>query len=567
MEVELVAAETQVVVAIGHEIQPAALGVEHRIELAGLVRRELAGLPAFEIVDPDRRIATGPGFDVGQKATVRRPGVAGQILLPTAVHLTGAAIEIDHPQPLLLVCVGQQARIRRPLRREPPDITITGDPARLAAAILCPQIQLVLARGITEVGDPTAIGRPGHAVFAGIRTAAEIARLTVLGRQGEHLATRTEYRPLTARRQVITFDEASRLDPTRPCLRKITGQAHRNFLAFATGRVEPPQPTTLLEHDPIRTRARPQDILAEIGQPARLAACRRDRIQIEVIVAIGQEIHRIAHPHRLMIGGPVIGQADRTVGREVVHPHVLRPPAAIALPGPEIPIDRRVHQLRPIRRQHATADFRNRQRRLHAAREWHPIRPAIALTGRIAVGTHQDVCAIRRPVEHPVIGATTRRHRPDIGVPGELARLTTRCRHHMHLPGAAVLGREGDPGAIRREFGVQLLPRMRGQPDRLTALSRHPIQIASVDEYHLLAVDIGKPQQLALSTDGQRKHQCRQHDSSGTEGSDHGGLAGQKTNRECSRASTTASVRMVMAAGRCRASSTHVIPHDGNISP
>ncbi len=134
---------------------------------------------------------------------------------------------------------------------------------------------------------------------------------------------------------------------------------------------------------------------------------------------------------------------------EVVDPHVLGAPAAVALPAAELAVDRCIDDRRAIGREHGAAALRHGQRRLEAALGGHLIEPAAAFVVGHAVRAEEYELAVRAPVEHAIVRATARRHAADIVVPGELARCAAPCRNHVDLTRAVVLGRKCDPAAIR----------------------------------------------------------------------------------------------------------------------
>ena len=232
------------------------------------------------------------------------------------------------------------------------------------------------------------------------------------------------------------------------------------------------------------------------------------------MVAVGREIDRVANPGRLAVRSRVVGQAPCTVVGEVEGPDILRAANAIALPAAELAVDRRVHKALAVRRKHATAGFRNRQRGFHATGHWHEIRASAAVIGCHPVGTHQHVGTVHSPVEHAIVGAAAHPLTTDVVVAGELAGLSASGGHDINLAGAVVFGGEGDGTAIGRELRIQLLPRMRGQVHGRAATGGHGVDVAALDEGDGVRADVGKAQHArfrrSLGKCHARGHEARQ---------------------------------------------------------
>ena len=413
--------------------------------------------------------------------------------------MRAAAVDLDPAQAHLFVGVRELLRVRRPDRAVAPHVAVGGDAARLAAAVGGAHVDLVLAAGVGQVRDPARVRRPGHADLARRRRVAEVADRTVLGRHGPDLAARAEHRALAAGREAQGFDLRADVLPRRQRVRRLGRHPDRHLHRGGGAGVVAPDPAALLEHHRVGTARGPQHVeVVEGGDGARFAAPRRDRIQVERGRAVGGEVDRVADPGRLVVTAAEIGQAARGVARKVVHPHVLRAAAAVALPAAEVAVDRRVGELGAIGREAARARFGDRQRGFDAAVHRHQVRAPAALVEGHAVGAHQHLLAVRGPVQHPVVGAAAHRHRADVAVVGELARGAAGGRHHVHLARARVLGAERDPGPVRRELGIELEALVRGQALRGAAVAADEVQVPGVDEDDVRARDIGEAQQARL---------------------------------------------------------------------
>ena len=75
------------------------------------------------------------------------------------------------------------------------------------------------------------------------------------------------------------------------------------------------------------------------------------RVEVELAIAVGQEIDRLADPHRLGVVAAPGGLGDLFVRKviEIEHPDPGGSPAAIILPLPEGLAQRRVSKELPIR--------------------------------------------------------------------------------------------------------------------------------------------------------------------------------------------------------------------------
>ncbi len=248
----------------------------------------------------------------------------------------------------------------------------------------------------------------------------------------------------------------------------------------------------------------------------RFRSVRRVAIQVQRVIAVRGKEDIVADPDRLVIGRRMIRQLFRRVVFEIVDPHVLGATAAITFPGPELSVDGRVHDLPAVRREHAAAALRDFHGQLVAAVCRNQVVAAHAHAPGQAVRPHQNVLAIPRPIEDAVVRAAARRHGTDVVVPGQLARCAAGRRDDVDLSRAVVLCRIGDPGAIRRKFGKLFQAVMRGQPDSRPAIRRCDIQIAGVNEYDSVVVNIGKPQQPCFAGDSDFRDRQNQDEQDGS---------------------------------------------------
>ncbi len=520
--IELVGRKLEVPVTRGGEVKIAALRIEHRVLLVGVVESELPGLAVARRVDPDRAVVALVDLGVGEPLAVRRPGVLRQVAERTVgvaggVHLAdAAAVDIHDVEAVGAVGKGQLFRIGRPLGRKAPRVAVTGHLARLAAAVLGADVDLVLAGGVRQVGNPLAVRGPGDADFARCRRAREIADLAVLGRRGEDFAAGAEHRALAGGRNVEALDLGLDVLEGRQRMRPVAAHLDGNTTGLALGRVMQPDVAAILEHDALAVRAGPQDVeILEIRDLADIGAVHRHDEQVERVFPVGGPVDAAVHPQRLVVGADEVGQLARGVVREVIGPHVLRAAAPVPFPGAELAVDRRVDVGLAVAGQHSPAGFRRPQPPGHAALERHQQGHAHALSVRRAVGAHQHVLAVGRPVQHAVVRPAARRHRAHVGVEGQLARLAPGRGHHPDLARSGVLGGVGEPAPVRRKLRVKLLALVGSQALRDPARRKRGVDIPAVDEGDLVAVDVGEAQQPGVlgherGRAEQRKHQEQQ---------------------------------------------------------
>src|SRR5207245_2356213 len=68
----------------------------------------------------------------------------------------------------------------------------------LPVSVLRPEVELVLAALVGEIGDPTAVGRPGRVALGGAGAVGDIANIPLLGGDGEDFPAGLEDRAGTA---------------------------------------------------------------------------------------------------------------------------------------------------------------------------------------------------------------------------------------------------------------------------------------------------------------------------------------------------------------------------------
>ena len=175
------------------------------------------------------------------------------------------------------------------------------------------------------------------------------------------------------------------------------------------------------------------------------------RIEVELAIAIRQEVHRIVDPHRLSVVATVRGLGDFFV-RQVVQledPDPGGSPTSIILPlAPDFP-KRRIRQVFPIRRDRSHVGGRDRHWLGNTSRDADREELGVPAREDRALRAEQNFAVGGKPA-HDVLA----------GVPGQPRRLAPLRGNHIDVHVAIIAGREGDVLAVRREVRVPLLARV-----------------------------------------------------------------------------------------------------------
>ena len=246
--------------------------------------------------------------------------------------------------------------------------------------------------------------------------------------------------------------------------------------------------------------------------------------QVDRAVAIRQEVHGVADPHRRAVVAVGPRQLfDGAIGK-VDQPDRTRAPAAIVAPQAAL-------VLRPVGREAEpdllVGDATAVRRIAPAEGSWH--RQHFRNRGDCAVGAdrhrpepedgretghgHGVAC---RCEEHAAPVRTPAARGIDARMEGEARRFAAGHRHDVDVGVAADRRREGETRSVRREPRIDLGARRRRQPPRLSAAAGHGPQVAAVFERDQLAADGRTAQQSrALRQRGVAEREHRedgQHD-------------------------------------------------------
>ena len=279
------------------------------------------------------------------------------------------------------------------------------------------------------------------------------------------------------------------------------------------GRVEDVDLAAFFEGDAAVAAGRPQDVIVlEGGDLFDLGRLQVIGIEVERQVPVGDEDDLVLDPDGVLVRAFEIGESLGRVLVQIVGPDVLGPAALVALPGAEFAGDGRVGDRPAVRRERAAAGFGDLQGRLQSAVEAdQEILPVPLAEGR-AVAAEKDLFGIRGPVQDLIVVSAARRHEADRIVIGQLTGRSAFGGDDVHLAGARILARKGNPFAVGADLGGKLQPRVRSQAPGRTPLGRNGPDVAGVDEDEQIAVDVRRPQEPGLAggqEDRQRQDENR----------------------------------------------------------
>ena len=388
----------------------------------------------------ERTEARGIRHPAAVGAPRRRQRTRGHHPRIAADDLGLAAGHVEYPHVQVRIAVEQLGAVGRPGRRVVARGRVEQNLPRRRDAVLRLDHQPVLARRVAEIRHVFAVGRPGGlAVGRGARR-REIAHVALVGRYREDLTAGFDHHALAGRRQPHVRDATGHVLPVRHHPREVAHGPDRHHGRLAGLHVELVDVAALLEDQRAATRA--ERLHVEVGKARQLRELLgggRERPHVRHPVAIRQEVHGIAEPHRVDLLGARPRRRDDVVRREVGNPDGL---VLAALVIASLFVPRVVHAVgdaRAIRRQLALIAARQRQRRLGAAGRRHgpEARRGRGRSGR-ARRREEHAGAVGRPALHD-IGA---------GMPREPRRVAAVDRHHVDVGGAGVVGAERERAAV-----------------------------------------------------------------------------------------------------------------------
>ena len=198
----------------------------------------------------------------------------------------------------------------------------------------------------------------------------EVARIALLGRHRDDLAAIFEHGPVAAGRDCEVADVLRIACEAGPRLGQVGGHADLEPVRLPLVRVEDVDPAGLLV-DQLSGAGRGAGdregiVIGASGDGFRAAIV---RIEVELAVAVGEKVDRLADPHRLGVVAAPGGLGDLLVRKviELEDPDPRRRSAAVVLPLAEDLAERGVGQEFPVGRDRPFLAGRDRQTLGHAA--------------------------------------------------------------------------------------------------------------------------------------------------------------------------------------------------------
>jgi hypothetical protein len=219
-------------------------------------------------------------------------------------HVRLAARDFHEPQPEMRVVEGDVLPIWRPRRRVRTTRLWQRDLARCAEAVLRRDVQLVLAGAVAEVRHRPTVGRPHRPDLRRAARVRDVADVPLLGGDGEDLTARFDRGAPPGGRQREIRHVTPDVLPLRHHPREVTGGSDAHHLVLAARRIEGVDVARLLEHDGAGARVERLDV--EVGELRRLLQLRRARVprpHVRHAVAVGDEVHHVAHPDGIHVLG------------------------------------------------------------------------------------------------------------------------------------------------------------------------------------------------------------------------------------------------------------------------
>ena len=180
------------------------------------------------------------------------------------------------------------------------------DLARRAEALLRPDHQAVLAARVGEPGDLLPIGRPDGRALRRPRAPRQVARITLLGGDGEDFTASGEQRARPTRRQRRRLDPLRRVHPARLGPGQIAAARDGELGVLARRRLEQVEIARFFEDNDARAGVECLDVVVLVVRELR-ELLRRNVVLPDVRrpVAIRNEVDRVAHPHRPGVERPL----------------------------------------------------------------------------------------------------------------------------------------------------------------------------------------------------------------------------------------------------------------------
>ena len=494
------AAVLRVQVTVRGEDEVFSVGAECRAAAVVPALGDGIFLPAGEVVQIDDIHLVGRRLRVGEPLAVRRVFNAIEFGLGVLHDCAPGLRERIHFHDAVLAIREQDVlAVGAPLQGTDIGIGPLRDLDRVAAVYGVIQVDLRLARGIADPGDPFSVRAPVGAAVVGTGRTADVAGDTLLHGNVEDFTPGGHDHARTVRREAHPRPLSCHIYPLGTTVDVVRCQRDGNLDGLAVLRVQPVQPSTILEDDGLAVRGRELDIVVlEVRHLLGLLRLRIVHEQVHDHVPVRGEEDLIADPHGEDVLCVVVRDIFHLSGLGVIDPHVIRHAAPVVLPGAEFTHHAVVSQFLPVRGIGAETAFREGNLHRHPAFRTHgPELAGEAVADAVAI---DDLLSVRGPAHHDVVRAhAVAQVIPAVGGRvGEPDRLAALGRDEIHFAVSVVFGGEGDALAVRRIPGKHFIADVGGQASGFAARYRYGPQVAGVGKRHFVAAYGRKAQQAGL---------------------------------------------------------------------
>ncbi|ASR43240.1 hypothetical protein BEN78_07480 [Xanthomonas citri pv. mangiferaeindicae] len=421
----------------------------------------------------------------GQRATVGRPDDAfvraHRALVDPAVLPTA---QVQQPQRTAEIAVGQPTAIGRGRQIEALGAAVAGQRLAGAAAVGGKAPDLVLAGGIADGVEPAPVGTDNRIARPAAFRQRRLDPAKRAGAGERHAPACGQRDPAAVCGHARTVEEGQRpVQPARAPRCGVGRQCQREHTIVAAGEVVAGDVGTALVDDAPIAQLRTAHLeIAMRGELARIAAIGIEGPQIGHAVGIADDVQAALPPHRPRQRADVVGgQAHGFAGAGIEAPQLAAGATAVlarvVLGYGQAETDEVQPPLVVVRRlaRIGQRQFAPGQRvGMHRMQGPRPGRPHALVSG-------VEHLALRRPALH--------QHAP--ALEAQALGHATGQRHHIGLGGAVVVGRIGQPGAVRGDRGLGLVGRMAGQAPGLATVDARQPQVAFRGEHQMRTVQSG----------------------------------------------------------------------------
>src|SRR6266481_7112867 len=482
-------ADARIEIARGNEIEIFPVFVEDGIVVAIEARRNLGDFLRSQRIKKDIVGTAAVRFGISEPKAVGRPTAVGDGAVLGLVHeYRLLVVQADVPELQHFVPVEELLAVGRPDGTVAVDAAIVGD-ARFVAAHLRARVELELAGFVGEIRDRLSVRRPGGVQFVDTGViGGQRSNAAVLSRNGENIAAGFHQGASRGGRERIAADGLRDALEFRASF-DVFGADHDGETArFSGGEVEFVKHAAIFVDDGVGPEARPLDVVfLVVGEFFRLLGTEVVAKEVHHAVAVADEIDSVAVPHGEEVHAGGLRQLFVGIFFEIENGDGEAPAAAVALPSAEFLGSFEVGDPGAVRREAGQARARN-LKRLRRAALWGDEKELDVTSWRSAetVRTEENVFAIGRPTEDDVVA----------GMKGEALGLAAFGGDDIHVGVAVIFAGEGDPFAVRRQFGVELVTDVGRQPAGRAAVARGDPQITGVGKNHFIFGDVGETEEF-----------------------------------------------------------------------